>query len=141
MTYIFYTFTCDIIRVDKESFETIRKTHKLNCNFEDYLDLINKILENSVENIENHKVDFYHAENSNALIEIFAKNELRDFLLISFDLAEAPLQLIDSMLSYKFGLASAKNRLLENRLLEIYDIVKKSNPILGKEIKDLLLNV
>ena len=78
--------------------------------------------------------------NSKAVIEVYTKNEMRPFLLLSFDLVAAPKELVDKDLFYKFSVELSRNSMLEQRLVQICDVVRQCNPILGVQVRNIVLN-
>lgn len=111
---------------------------RLNCAFDDYPRLVQTILEAAEANPGAHQIDLYIAASGKAVLELYSKNEMRNFLLLSFEFVAAPTKLVEQALYYRYTLAQSKNRLLEGRLFRIYEIVKQSNPSLGLQVKDLI---
>lgn len=118
----------------------MRSEQRLNCDFDDFPRLAQTVLENAQSNPEAHDVCLYVSPNGRAVLEVHICNEMRNFLLLSFELVIAPKKLVEAGLLYRFEVARAKNKLLEERLLNVYQTVRQANPNLGQQVKKLVFN-
>lgn len=124
--------------MDEQNFSKVRAEQRLNCRFEDFPRLIETVLGSAAANPDSHQVDVYVAASGRAVLEVFTRNEMRNFLLLTFEFAAAPDKLVEAGLFFRFSLAQARNRLLEARLLEIYRVVRHANPSLAQQVKGLI---
>ena len=123
-------FICLIIRVDRSSFPKIKKLNNLNCDFEDYLEITKTILETCEKNSSDYKITLMINHKQEAILNIYAKNDIKEYILFTFNFVKLPDFLTKSSIAFKYSCLNSKVDILEKRLENILDIVKWKNPAL-----------
>ena len=91
---------------------------------------------NNFKKKKNIKTNFYDIfflihPDGNATLQIFSKNEFKKFLLFSLNFSALPKKIVKTQCSYRYSTLKAEVDILETRLVNVLNIVKKKNPPLA----------
>ena len=131
---------CELIRVDIAAFEKIKIEQQLHCQFIDYPELLLWVFRSCMDRSGTTESALYINNNQRAILEVHSQNELRRFKLIQLDFAAVPDDIVKTSIAYRFSVLKAKNDLLENRLVDIVGLIKRTNPSLALLIQNGMNN-
>ncbi len=104
--------------------------NNLNCEFEDYLEISKTIFDNCKKNPTDFKMTFLINFEQQAIFHIYAKNDLKEYLLFTFNLVKLPDHLTKSSIAFKYSYLYQEVDILEKRLRNVLNVVKWKNPAL-----------
>lgn len=138
MIFFLIFFICFLIRVDRETFPKTKLLNNLNCEFEDYLDVTNTLLQNCQHNPSEFKITLIINQNQEAILSIFGKNDIKEYLIFSFNFVKIPNNLSKSSVAFQYSCLNTEVEILEKRLINIMKIVKWKNPALFLMLKNFV---
>lgn len=100
----------------------------LKCDFAEFPEFLLKILSKCRKYPKNYQVKMFIQADQQGRVEIGTQNELRDFLVLVVPFNGVSEELLKKNITFKYSLLKAKTELFENRLIDILQITKKSNP-------------
>ena len=89
---------------------------------------------------EEHESNFYINYDGKALMEIYTKNEFKRFLIISLEFVVLPDAVIKSSIAYRYSAMRSKVDILEARVGDVMELVKRKNPSLGVILRNFAMN-
>ena len=89
---------------------------------------------------EEHECVFYINFDGKALMEIYTKNEFKRFIIISLEFVALPDAAIRSSIAFRYSAMRSKVDILESRVVDVVELVKRKNPSLGVILKNFALN-
>ena len=116
-----------VTRVDESTFEEVRSQNKINIKYAEYREVIKSVFKGCADNKEIHNIKLF-IDNEKGYLEIYTKNELRTFLIMSFDFVKVSVEQLRTELSTKYIQARTKKDILEERYIKILKILKTKDP-------------
>lgn len=124
------------IKIDLELFETIKKEQNLNCNFNDFSDLLIKYLDFCNSNQKQFVVILNVQKDRNANMQLIQNLDYKWVQLLNINFNPISEDLIRKQIIYRYNSLRAMNDITQNRINIINDVLKDFDPPLIKEVKD-----
>lgn len=124
------------IKIDLELFETIKKEQNLNCNFNDFSDLLIKYLDFCNSDQKQFVVILNVQKDRNANMQLIQNLDYKWVQLLNINFNPISEDLIRKQIIYRYNSLRAMNDITQNRINIINDVLKDFDPPLIKEVKD-----
>lgn len=109
----------------------MKKDQGLMCDFNQFPEFILKVFSKCKSYPANFEATMYINFDQRGYIEISTSNELKKFILLVIDFNAVSEVIMRNVIVYKYSVLKAKTELFENRLIEVIQNVKKTNPNLA----------
>ena len=129
---IFFYYTSDI---SSELFEEIKKKQKLTCKFDNFSDLLIKILDFCIKDTKKYLAVFLIKENGEYKMELLENLEHKFGELIVLDFKPASDDLINKQIIYRYNAMRGILDLAENKISIINGVLKENDPDLIYEVQ------
>lgn len=124
------------IKIDLELFETIKKEQNLNCNFNDFSDLLIKYLDFCNSDQKQFVVILNVQKDRNANMQLIQNLDYKWVQLLNINFNPISEDLIRKQIIYRYNSLRAMNDITQNRINIINDVLKDFDPPLIKEVRD-----
>jgi len=116
--------------INEEYFLKIKEEQKLNVEFNGFLTLILKLINNCQKEPQNYFAVFFMQRDGQARLEFIQNMEFKFLELLSLDFLASPEELIRQNISFRYSLLKAKSQVLETKLKDVSALLKIKNPSL-----------
>jgi hypothetical protein len=115
---------------DIESFRMIQETQKLMIDYDEYPNVLVKMLNNCIKEPHSHLAVFVMTRDGRARLDFIQNMEYKFLELLSADFARSPDDVVRRQISYRYNALKAKLTLVKAQQQDVFNIVKSKNPSL-----------
>jgi hypothetical protein len=116
--------------INEEYFLKIKDDQKLNVEFQGFLGLMLKLINNCQKEPQNFFCVFFMQKDGQARLEFIQNMEFKFLELLSLDFLAAPEEVIRQNISFRYSLLKAKSQVLQTKLKDVSALLKIKNPSL-----------
>lgn len=115
---------------DEDSFRLIQEHQKLMIDFEEYPNVLIKMLNNCIKEPHKHLAVFVMTRDGRARLDFIQNMEYKFLELLSADFVRSPDDVVRRQISYRYNALKSKMNLLQARQHDVFNLVKSKNPSL-----------
>jgi len=116
--------------INEEYFIKIKEEQKLNVEFQGFLNLVLRLVNNCQKEPQNYFCVFFMQTDGQARLEFIQNMEFKFLELLSLDFLAAPEEVIRQNISFRYSLLKAKSQVLQTKLKDVSSLLKIKNPSL-----------
>eukprot|EP00904_Undaria_pinnatifida_P006602 jgi/Undpi1/3071/HiC_scaffold_15.g06447.m1 len=124
---LFYHYTH---RTDEASFQVMQDDQKLMVEFQDYPNVLIRMLNNCIKEPHSHLAVFVMQHDVNARLDFIQNMEYKFVELMSLQYTRSPEDAVQHQITYRYNAMKSRLALMQARLQEVNNLVKLKNPSL-----------
>ncbi|CAM9161519.1 unnamed protein product [Pylaiella littoralis] len=124
---LFYHYTHS---TDEASFQVMQEEQKLMVEFQDYPNVLIRMLNNCIKEPHSHLVVFVMQHDVNARLDFIQNMEYKFVELMSLQYTRSPEDIVQHQITYRYNAMKSRLALMQARLQEVNNLVKLKNPSL-----------
>ncbi|CAN0374207.1 unnamed protein product [Ectocarpus sp. 8 AP-2014] len=124
---LFFHYTHSI---DDASFQVMQEEQKLMVEFQDYPNVLIRMLNNCIKEPHSHLVVFVMQHDVNARLDFIQNMEYKFVELMSLQYTRSAEDIVQHQITYRYNAMKSRLALMQARLQEVNNLVKLKNPSL-----------
>ncbi|CAM9244495.1 unnamed protein product [Scytosiphon promiscuus] len=115
---------------DDASFQVMQEEQKLMVEFQDYPNVLIRMLNNCIKEPHSHLVVFVMQHDITARLDFIQNMEYKFVELMSLQYTRSPEDIVQHQITYRYNAMKSRLALMQARLQEVNNLVKLKNPSL-----------
>ena len=128
---LFFHFTSDI---DEETYKIMQENQKLTVNFKEFSNLLKRLFNNCVNEPQSYISVFIMQKEGTGRLDFIQNIEYKFIELLSIDFVNSPDDTVRKQIGYRYNALRTKMEMMQERIVEINNIIKIKNPSLLHQI-------